>query len=129
MSYKAWNVIHDKVLIPDATNGTNSRPFSIPKGAKMMTIFVPDLVGVGTTLLVQALQPQDQEGQSETWVAVGCFDLTDGTIEALDAIPESAATTLPITATGGGILRFVASAAQTGAADALTIYITYAMDE
>jgi hypothetical protein len=128
MSYKAWNALYDKVTLPDATNGTFSRPFTVPDGAKVVAIHVPDLVGVGTTVLVQSLRPPEQDNEAEVWTPVSVFDLTDGTFEALDAIPESAVTTLPATALGFGVHRFVASAAQTGAPDALTIHLVWGLD-
>lgn len=129
MSAKVWNGPYDRVFLPDATNGTNSRPFSVPKGARAATIFIPDLVGVGTTVLIQSLQPPLQENETEVWVNISVFDLTDGSFEVLDALVESTCVTLPVTALGTGVLRFVASAAQTGAADALEIRVLWAMEE
>jgi hypothetical protein len=128
MSAKVWNAVWDAVTLPTTTNGTNSQPFSVPKGAKSVGIHVPDLVGVASTVHIEALQPPVSEGVTEVWTAVSVFDLTDGTVEALNAIPESAVTTLPTSALGGGVFRFVASAAQTGSADALTIYLVWGFD-
>src|SRR5262245_35333937 len=128
MSYKATNYLWDKVTIPDATDGSNSRSFSIPHHAKSVTIHLPDFVGAATTAKVQALRPQENDQAAETWTDVTVFDLTDGTFEALYAFPESTVVTLPVTALGGGIFRFVTSAAQTGAADALTIYLGWGME-
>lgn len=129
MSYKATNSIFDKVTIPDATDGTASRSFSIPKGAKTVAIHVPDLVGANT-LKIQALQPRDNDQQAETWKDVSATVITgtSPTYCALSGIPENAVTTLPVAALGGGIFRFVASGAQTGAADALTIYLDWGLD-
>jgi hypothetical protein len=129
MSAFAWNHPFDAITLPDATNGTASRAFSVPKSARGVTFIVPDLVGVATTVLLQTMTPPTQDGATPTWVALSAFDLTDGTVEALDAIPESAATSLPATALGGGMLRFVASAAQTGAPDALTIYAVWMLGD
>ena len=123
--------IPGKVTIPTAVNGSDSRPFSVPQGAKVMMVFVPDLVGAGTTLKLQALAPQVDDVSTETWLDVGAFDLTAGGAGApivIDQIPESACTTIPISAVGGGPFRFTASAAQTGAADALVIRLRFGQD-
>ncbi len=122
-----WNGIQANVTMPTATDGTNSRPVAVPRGAKAVTIFVPALVGVASTLLIQSLTPDD-DGATEVWTTITVFDLTDGTFEALDALPESTVVTIPVSALGGGVIRFVASAAQTGAADAITIKLLFNMD-
>jgi len=128
MSYKAWNSPYDIVYMPTLVNGTLSQPFSVPKGAKSVAIHVPTLVGVATTILIEALQPPVSANVTEVWDEVFVFDLTDGTTEQLNAIPEEQVTTLPVTALGGGVFRFVASAAQTGAVDAISIYLVWGMD-
>lgn len=129
MSYVSWNGIIEVVKLPTATNGTNSNPFVMPKGAKSLQIHVPALVGAAATLLIQALQPKLQDNETDVWTGVTVFDLTDGTFEALDALPESTVVTIPATALGGGVFRFVASEAQTGAAEAIEVRIVWGMDE
>ena len=125
------NYLWQEVLLPTETNGTFSRAFAVPKDAKALTLLVPDLVGAASTLLLQVADPSTREqsyDSSATWYGLGVFDLTDGTREALDSIPESAATTLPVSALGSGILRFVASTPQMGAVDAITVRLIWAMD-
>ena len=124
MSYKATTTVWDKVTLPTAVDGTESRPFSIPKGASSVTFHVPDLVGAAT-LKIQALTPQDGDRDTEVWTDLKYADMAATTLGfvAIAAIPESSAITFPGVSLGGGILRFVASGAQTGAADALTVRI------
>jgi hypothetical protein len=111
MAATAFEGIPAFPLLPASGGTVNSESFVVPRGATVMTIHVPDLVGVATTVLIQSLDPNDKT----TWRTVGTFDATDGTTELLDAIPESQATALPVTATGGGMLRLVASADQSSA--------------
>lgn len=119
----------DAVTLPTSTNGTSSRQFTVPQGAKSMTIILPDLVGVATTAKLQVGTPTVLNNEATlTFTDLTVFDLTDGSFEALDGLPESTAVVIPVTAVGGGILRFVTSAAQTGAADALTIYVVWGME-
>ena len=114
MTIYNWPAAVERVLMPAVGQTVNSAPFVVPRGAKSMVIFVPDLTGVAT-IKIQSLSPTVTVETTEVWMDVSCFDLTDGTMEALDAIPENAATTLPTSATGGGNLRFVASADQSAA--------------
>ncbi len=115
------------VTLPDVTNGVNSRPFKVPRGAKSLTIYIPDLVGAGTTLALQALTP-NIDGSTEVWTTISIFNVVDGTFNLIDGLVELTAVTIPCTATGGYILRFVASAAQAGAADAITVKTFFHMD-
>lgn len=110
--------------MPAVVDGLNSQPFAVPQGAKSLTIYVPALVGVATTVKLQTLTP-DQPGTSEDWRNISLFNLADGTFVLLDELVESTTVTLPVAATGGGILRLVASVAQTGAADAIIIPIFF----
>jgi len=128
VSAKVVNGGLDKVLIPDTVNGTNSRPFTAPKGAKVLTIHAPALTG-GATLKIQAVDPQDNDQQSETWRDASAAVIA-ATIAfcALTTIPGNAATTIPAAALPTGPMRFVASAAQTGAIDNETILLSWGLD-
>src|SRR5262247_4014380 len=126
MAIYNWPAAIERVAMPATGQTVNSASFVVPKGAKSFIIFVPDLVGVASTVKLQSLTPTVTVETTEVWVDVGCFDLTDGTVELLDAIPENAATTLPTSATGGGNLRFVASADQSSVPS--TIHVMFNFD-
>jgi len=49
------------------------------------------------------------------------MNLADGSLVALDGITENKATTIPVTATGGGVLRFVATADQSSGATTIKV--------
>lgn len=115
----------DRVLMPTATNGTSSDTFYVPLNAKALTVHVPALVGAAATLKLQALKPKLQENDSDSWGDVTIFDVTDGSYEAVDGLAESTVVTLPTAVIGGGPFKFVASEAQTGAADAIEIMIKW----
>ena len=117
-----------RVTLPTATNGTTSNPWVVPEGAKVVSIFVPALVGTGATVLLQSQIPPLTDDESASWVAVSVFNLTDGTFTALDGMVESTCVTLPVTAIGPGPHRFVASEAQTGAAHAITVTMIFGRD-
>ncbi len=98
-----------------ATGGTvNSDSFPVPKAAISMAIHTPAAFAGGATVKLQSLD-HDTDQATEAWKDVQVFNLADGTFVALDGIAANLVTTLPITATGGGNLRFVASADQSGA--------------
>ena len=128
MSYKADNSIFDKVTLPTVTDGTISRSFSAPNGAKVVTIFNPTLTG-SATLAIEALAPQDGDQSAETWLPLKVIILT-ATIGfmTVTTIPTGSAVTFPVAALGGGIFRFIASAAQTGAPDNGTILLRWGLD-
>jgi len=107
-----WNGILARPLMPLAGQTVNGEGFAVPRGASHLTIHIPALVGVATTILIQSLNPDIGADGTETWVTVSVFDLTDGTFELLDGLAESTTVTLPVSATGGGNLRLVASADQ-----------------
>lgn len=96
-------------LMPASGETVNGEPFVVPKGARSLTVHVPALVGAGATLKIQSLAPTATALTSQTWADAYAFDVTDGSSEALDGLVESTTVTLPVTATGGGTLRFVAS--------------------
>lgn len=102
------------VRLPIAGGTVNSEAFEVPKGCEAITVNVPSLAGT-TTLKIQSLAWAASDTPSEVWADVSFFYPADGSFVALDGIPESAATTIPTTLTGGGWLRFVASTDQSAA--------------
>lgn len=126
MSYKADSSLFDKVTLPTAANGTTSRSFSVPRGARVLAIHCPDLT-VDATLTVEGLDPLDSDQASETWRTVAVAVIAAGALGmcTLSGIPDNQTTVIPVADLGGGIFRFVASAGQTGAADALTIRLSW----
>jgi hypothetical protein len=128
MSESFGQNVFEKVTIPDAVNGTNSRAFSAPRGAKTMTLHIPSLTS-GATVKIQAADPRGGDQDALTWRDISAAVIT-ATIGfcALTTIPGNAATTIPVAALGAGALRLVASAAQTGAVDNETILITWGFD-
>jgi hypothetical protein len=90
-----------------------------------MRVHIPALVGTATTIKLQALDPEVGDGEDESWGDVTVFDVADGSFEPIDALPESTVVVLPASITGGGVFRWVASAAQTGAIDAITIKVVW----
>ena len=110
----AWNGLNVHLRMPVEGGTVNTQSFSVPGGTKVLQIFVPAMTGVGTVKL-QALAPTENVEATEVWRDVTVFDLTDGTFEALDGLPESTCVTIPVSATGGGNLRFVASEDQSAA--------------
>lgn len=119
----AWNGLPVHTLMPASGETVNGTPFPVPAGAKVMTIHVPNLAGTDT-IKIQSLAPTETVEATQVWSDVKCFDLTDGTLEALDGITESTAVTLPISATGGGVLRFVSSADESGAPVSITVFFS-----
>ena len=124
-SFGVW----ENIFLPTVTDGTNSQPFSVPTGAKSVTFIVPALIGAASTLLIEVQSPPVTNTETAVWSPLGLFDTTDGTREALDAIPEEVATVFPASVLGSGVLRFVASVAQTGAVDAFSIKAIWAFDK
>jgi hypothetical protein len=121
MTIYGWNTVPVNVAMPISGGTVNSAPFSVPMDAFSLAIHTPTSLG-GATVKLQSLD-HDTDQVTEVWRDVSCFNLADGTFTALDGIPENAVTTLPITATGGGVLRFVASATQ--AASPSTIKVDF----
>ena len=119
MTIHGWNGVPGDVVMPQAGGTTASQPFSVPKNAISLAIHTPTSLG-GATVKLQSLD-HDADTASEAWRDVKCFNLADGTFIALAAIPENQVTTLPITATGGGVLRFVATADQSGSPSVIKV--------
>ncbi len=120
----AWNGVVARVLVPVTGGTVNSEIFSVARGAKSLQIHIPAMVGTGTVLL-QALAPTETVEATEVWSTVTVMDLTDGTFEALDAMPESTCVVIPVSAVGGGTLRFVASEDQSSAAFRITVFMSF----
>lgn len=119
-----WNGIPVRIRMPVTGGTVNSEHFAVPAGSKMFTIHLPALVGSGATVKVQTLAPTETVEATQTWTDVSVFDLTDGTFEVLDGLVESTAVTIPVSATGGGILRLQASEDQSGTPVTIPIFFT-----
>ena len=119
-----WNGIAARVRMPIAGGTVNSEPFPVPGGSKVMTVHCPALTGTAATVKLQTLAPTETVEATQVWSDVLCFDLTDGTMESLDGLVESTAVTIPISATGGGVLRLVASEDQSAAPVTVPIWFS-----
>jgi hypothetical protein len=97
--------------------------FVIPRNSQAITFHVPSLGGASAKL--QALDPlgSDDPG-TEVWRDVKVFNLAAGGVQALAAIPENTAVTLPTAATGAGVFRLVASADLSGSPVTITVLIS-----
>lgn len=114
------------VPMPAAGGTTRSGHFSVPAGMKTVTIFTPNLA-TSTSLVLETLTPAaDNTYASPAWVALEVFNLTDGSLVALDGLTESKAITLPCSALGGGILSFTCADSQ--ASSPLTIWLIWSRD-
>lgn len=98
------------VRLPATGETVNSEKFAVPPGNKVVTVFVPAIEGVASTMKLQALTPNDVVNDTQTWTDLTYFDIADGTFDAIDAFPESTVVSMPVSLMGGGILRWVASA-------------------
>jgi hypothetical protein len=114
MANYGWNVVPGRCRLPAPSGTTTSRAFSVPGNCVVLAISVPALVGSATLKLQSLVIPLDDQ-QAEVWQDVSTFNLNVGTAVALAGIPDNATTTVPITACGGGVLRFVASGDQSSA--------------
>ena len=105
----AWNGIVARPLMPASGETVNGEPFSVPAGVKVLQIHMPALVGTGATAKIQALKPSETVEATQVWTDVKVTDLALATFVALPGIVESTCITMPVSATGGGMLRFVGS--------------------
>lgn len=112
MAIYGWDVVIADPLMPLAGQTVNGAPFTVPKGTLGIAIHCPDLVGVASTYKIMSLMPGRDDQEAEAWRDVYVFDLTTGNMRQLTAIPENIVATFPVTATGAGVLRFVASVDQ-----------------
>lgn len=103
--------------------GTRSTRFSVPSGMKVATVITPNLT-TSTSVVLETLTPTADGSAGSAWVPLEVFNLTDGSLVALDGITESKAITIPVSAMGGGILSFTCADAQT----ALTIWLIWSRD-
>jgi len=128
MAIWAWDGPVGRITMPVSGGTVNSTPFPVPKGVKTMQVHVPALVGTGATIKLQALSPVVlvETAASEVWTDVVTMNLSDGSMVALDGLVESTCVTIPVSATGGGNLRFVASEDQSSVPS--TIHIAYNRD-
>lgn len=112
-----WDVIVGHPAMPAAGETVNGQPFSCPRGARTIGIHVGGLAGSSPTLKLQALDPVDKT----TWRDVATYNLTTGATRKLDGIPQNQVTTIPVTASGSGVLRLVADQDQSGSPTQVTI--------
>lgn len=120
-----WNGITFRSKMPATGETVNGQPFTVPRGAKVITFYVPALVGTGATVLLQTLAPTELVEDTEVWVQVSVFNLTDGSFTVLDGLVESTHVTIPVSATGGGRLRLVASEDQTSSPSVIPIFFSF----
>lgn len=104
-----FNGVPVKVRMPASGETVNGEAFSVPDWARVCTVYVPALVGTGASIKLQGLVPNDVVEATQTWVDLKLTMLTDITFVALDAFVESTACTIPTSAMGGGVLRWVAT--------------------
>lgn len=110
----SWNIRPGRFRMPVVGGTVNGTPFSVPDDCLVLTIACPALAS-SATLKLQSLTVPIDDQQAEVWQDVSAFNFNVGTPVALASIPSNATTTIPVTACGGGVLRLVASADQSGA--------------
>ncbi len=110
-----WDIVPADIAMPESGDTVNSAPFSVPRNAISMAIHTPSAFAGGSDSVKLESLDHNTDVATEAWRAVEVFNLADGSFVALDGILANKCTTIPITATGGGVLRFVASADQSGA--------------
>jgi hypothetical protein len=122
MANYGWNIVPGRVRMPKNVAGetVNGTPFSVPGSALVMQLQIPVLASSATVKLQSLVVPLDDQ-VADVWQDVSTFNLAGGTAIALSGIPSNATTTIPITATGAGVLRLVASADQSGAPVDITV--------
>jgi hypothetical protein len=114
MGEYGWDVVPADIAMPVTGGTVNSAPFSVPRSAISLAVHTPTALAGSATLKLQSLA-HDTDQATEVWRDVQIFNLADGTFVALDGIAQNLVTAIPVTATGGGVLRFVASGDQSGA--------------
>lgn len=120
MASYGWDIVPGDVAMPATGETVNSAPFSVPKGAFSLAIHAPTSFVGGGTVKIQSLDPDDDQA-AEAWRDVQWVNLADGTFIAADQIPQNKVTTIPVAAIGGGVLRFVATTDQSGAATVIKV--------
>lgn len=101
-----------KSYVAGTPETVNSEQFNVPRGAFAMTIHVPTLASGGDTVKLQSLASQASDQETDAWRDLSVFNPADGTRTAIDELPSNSATTIPCAVTGGGVMRFTASADQ-----------------
>lgn len=119
----AWNGIPARVRMPEVGGTVNGQRFVVPGGSKVITFYVGALAGAAT-LKVQTLAPTELVEDTEVWADVSVFSLVDGTFILLDGLVANTHVTIPVSATGGGVLRCVATADQSAAPTTLVLFFS-----
>lgn len=119
-----WNGAIVRVQLPASGETVNGEPFTVPPGMKTMSIWVPALAGASGTATLQSLKPLDTVEQSQTWSALTVMNLSTGSPVAIAALAESTFVTIPVSATGGGTLRFVADADNSSSPVTVVVFFT-----
>jgi len=131
MSYKANTGMYENVTLPTVTDGDLSQSFIVPKGAKVCTLHLPDLIGAGTTVKFQTLPPPDSDFIAEVWTDLETVVVASPiTFALVQGFIELHTYSIPVTVLGGGgtNLRLKTSAAQTGAPNVLTAKVSWGFD-
>ena len=77
-----------------AAADTATGGFYVPAGVEAITIIAPNLT-TDTTYTLQVLDPDTQEGGTETWGSLNVYDLIDGTNKAVTDIPDNVTVHIP----------------------------------
>ena len=112
MTSYAWDALLPKPRMPEVGQTVNGQAFVVPRGSQTMTIHIPTLVS-NATLKLQVLDPVGSgQAATETWRDLNVFNLSAGGVQPLSTLVSPQAVTLPISATGSGTMRLVASSDQ-----------------
>lgn len=117
MAAVAWDAVITYASFGDGT--ANSTSFVMPRCTGAVSVFLPALDGVATTVSVQTLNPLDNTYSAILVAVPGAADIT---YTALDNMAESTVIVIPASFFGPGNFRLVASAVQTTAAKATIIF-------
>lgn len=120
MASYGWDIVPGRCAMPLAGQTVNGQPFTVPRTALVLVLHIPTLVGAATVKL-QSLVPARDDQVADAWQEIAAFNLAAGSPVALSGIPSNAATSIPITATGAGVLRCVASSDQSSAPVEITM--------
>jgi hypothetical protein len=117
----SWNGVIVRTRMPASGETVNGQPFAV---------HVPALTGSGATLKFQTLSPTETVEATQVWQDVYFADLSTMVTATnipviLDQMLESTSVTVPVSATGGGVLRLVASEDQSSAVVTVPIYFAF----
>jgi hypothetical protein len=119
---------YDKVTYPSAANGTKSRPFAVPRGAKSAVIFAP---ATGGNWDIQAVPPPDSDQVTLTSQALSYIAQPTAAgaaiLVTLTGFAASSAVAIDAHLLGGGIFMFSSAAVST--IDSLTFLISWNIDD